>query len=177
MKSTNQELESQIALVEAAFSRFTQYTPDLNPTTDNIFAAVVLAGYVEMVPHPSGTLNVKVGNCSPVEVPAKISNFRTILARIATICYAASEKKSIWGRLRARLRAAGILADFYETETGNHRFKYRKCSMPSSRGEHLYALEAVLDLSDTHGQNHRLKIKINNTLDNLLLRLERLEVN
>ena len=172
-KNSNSETSS---LIKEAFGYIQKHTPNLNPVTDKLFLATLLAGKLEISVASTKSLSVRLADAKAFEiaVPFGISTFRTILARLAVICRAASEKGSFRGRLKSRLRASGIIRDVYAIERRGQTFIFKASDLRGGPGSGLYGLDDVsLKLRDRCGKNYNLKLTTKNELGNFYLRMER----
>jgi hypothetical protein len=175
MKTTEIKLVDPQALVREAFGSIKKHEIPFDFITDRLFLAAIRAGSLELLPSASGGLGVNLAGSPPFEVPLPfgLSRFRSILARIGTICNAASSKTSLSGRLRGQLQKVGILSDKYNTEHRKHEFSYRRCSFPPVPGSPLYALDdAVLSLRGPERKNYDLKVTMKNSPGKSFLKLE-----
>jgi len=164
--------------VKEAFGRIEARTPDLDPTTDKLFLAAILAHDLEIRAPSNSTLIVKIAGADDFELKLAlgVSTFRSVLARLAAICHAASTKRSLLDRVKAILRSIRILGGPYSSKLASQKFVYLTSSLRRSDGAHLYGFDSVhLRLRDTAGVVHDLELSMNNRSGNYYLKIGRKE--
>ena len=165
--------ENATVLIIRAFARIKEQTPDFYEVVDDLLFAATAVDSVEVKPASTNSLSAKLANrgASEIALPLGMSSFRSVLARVGTICHSASTKSTLRGKFRAWLSRKKILSDTYCTEAEGQRFIYRSCRLEPIVGSPLYALDATLQICDRKGAAFNLKITMNNSLGHLFLKI------
>jgi hypothetical protein len=143
---------------------------------NHLLVAAFYAQTFELSVHDDAKVWARVGgqDYRPIELPHGVGTFRTILARVGTICRAASLKVALLGKARALLIRVGVIADKYMTEQKSRYLEYVRATIRDQPGSPLYVLDADLHVKIRGGDAARMAIKMSNQSQDFKLVINRL---
>jgi hypothetical protein len=153
-----------------AFALYERDQSALLEVVDLILTAAMQTKELSFSPVADNRLVVVVVGSEPfnVTVPNDLSSFRSILARIGTICDSAAKKTSLVGKGRAALVRTGVIPDKTLTERGCG-IEYVSASIREQLGSPLYRLDARLNIREAGHAEVSLQVEMQNELQTLSL--------
>ena len=156
--------------VREAFRRLEGDPEALLSVVDRLLIAGANARECSFTPTSEHQLRVHIsGNEAFTVNVSHMSLFRSMLARIGTICDSAARKTSLLGKGRAFLARTGMVADKTLTEQHGQEIEYVCASIREQPGSPLYRLDADLIIRLARRERTTLHLEMQNTPQELSL--------
>jgi len=154
-----------------AFALYERNQSALLEVVDLILGAAARTKELTFSPVAGNRVAVAVagGESFDVSVPHDLASFRTILARIGTICDSAAKKTSLVGKGRAVLIRTGVIPDKTLTERRDSAIEYVSAVIREQPGSPLYRLDARLNIRKADGDEVSLQVEMHNEPGKLAL--------
>lgn len=161
---------SSSELVCSAFKLLEGDPDTLLGAVDRILIAATKVKELSFTPTSENQLLVGIAGSEAFNVNLPhLSLFRSMLARIGTICDSAAKKSSLVGKGQAFLARTGVVADKTLTEQQDQEIEYVRASIRDQPGSPLYKLDAQLNIRLARRDEKTLHLEMENSPQKLSL--------